>query len=151
MSQSLAQIYVHIVFSTKHRTPWLSDAIFRGRVHAYLATACQTLGSPALEVGGVADHVHLLMRLGKTSSISDLLRDLKRDSTNWIHVEGAGLSDFHWQNGYGAFSLSPSHVEAVREYIRNQEEHHRKISFQDEFRRLCAKYGAPLDERYAWD
>ena len=151
MPQSLAQIYVHIVFSTKNRQPFLTDVAFRGRIYAYLAGTIANLDSPSLLVGGVADHVHLLCRLSKTHSLSDLIRDLKRSSTNWIKQENAGLSDFHWQAGYGAFSVSPSHVEPLLKYIAEQEEHHRKESFQDEFRRLCKKYGVALDERYVWD
>jgi len=151
MSQSLVQIYGHIVFSTKNRHPFLADAAFRGRVHAYLAGILAYIDSPSLLVGGVADHVHLLCRLSKTHCLSDLIRDLKRNSTNWIQQENPDLADFHWQSGYGAFSVSPSHVEPLTKYIANQEEHHRKESFQDEFRRLCKKYGVALDERYVWD
>jgi putative transposase len=151
MSQSLVQIYVHVVFSTKNRQPFLTDADFRVRVHAYLAGTMTNLDSPTVIVGGVADHVHLLCRLSKLHCITDLVRDLKRGSSNWIKQENAALGDFHWQAGYGAFSVSPSHVDALKKYIAEQEEHHRKESFQDEYCRLCAKYGAALDERYVWD
>ena len=151
MSQSLVQIYVHIVFSTKNRQPFLPDSIFRNRVHAYLAEICKKLESPAIIVGGVADHVHCLCRLSKTSDVSSLIRDLKRDSTNWIKLENPRLHDFHWQNGYGAFSVSPGHVEPLKEYIANQEEHHKTESFQNEFRRVCGKYGVEIDEKYVWD
>ena len=151
MPQSLVQIYVHLVFSTKHRHPFLTDKIFRSRLHAYLAGICKNLGSPSLQTGGVEDHVHILLRLSKTNDIADLVRDLKRDSTKWIHDENPNLADFYWQEGYGAFSVSPSHVPLLTNYIANQEEHHRKESFQDEFRRLCRKYNVSLDERYVWD
>jgi len=151
MAQSLAQIYLHIIFSTKNRQPFLTDPIFRGRVHAYMAAICNNAGSPALLVGGHTDHVHILCRLGKTQCIANLIRDVKRDSTNWVKVERPALFEFHWQNGYGAFSISPGHVEQLKIYIANQEEHHKKESFQDELRRICKKYGAELDERYAWD
>ena len=104
-----------------------------------------------LIVGGVEDHVHVLCRLGKTIDVADLIRDLKRDSSKWIKSEQPRLAEFHWQQGYGAFSISPSHVDALKEYIINQEEHHRHESFQDEFRRLCKKYGLEIDERYVWD
>jgi putative transposase len=151
MSQSLAQIYLHLVFSTKHRTPHLQDPALRQGMHAYLAGICNNLDSPALIVGGVADHVHLLCRLSKTLALADFLRELKRDSSKWIKDEAPALADFHWQNGYGAFSLSPSHVEPLRAYIARQEEHHQRETFQDEFRRLLRKYGIAYDERYVWD
>jgi REP element-mobilizing transposase RayT len=102
-------------------------------------------------VGGVEDHVHILCRFGKTIEVAALLRELKRDSSKWVKENNSRLSDFHWQAGYGAFSISPGHVEALRGYIRNQEEHHRRENFQDEFRRLCQKYGVEIDERYVWD
>jgi REP element-mobilizing transposase RayT len=104
-----------------------------------------------LIVGGVEDHIHILCRLGKTVNIADLIRDLKRDSSKWVKSEQPRLSKFHWQQGYGAFSISPSHVGDLKEYIADQEEHHRHKTFQDEFRRLCPKYGLEIDERYIWD
>ena len=151
MPQSLVQIYVHIVYSTKNRQPFLTDATFRNRVHAYMSGICKNLDSPSLMTGGVADHVHLLCRLSKTGAISDLIRTLKKDTTNWIKVERPTLHEFHWQNGYGAFSVSPGHLDKLKTYIANQEEHHKKVTFQDEFRRLCRIYGVPIDERYVWD
>jgi putative transposase len=147
MPQSLAQIYLHIVFSTKDRRPFFRDKSFRDRLHAYLAGICDNQDSPSIRVGGVEDHVHILCRLSKTLDVAALVREIKRDSSKWIKDENPRLGDFHWQNGYGAFSISPSHVEAVKEYILNQEDHHRRESFQDEFRRLCAKYHLPIDER----
>ena len=151
MSQSLTQIYLHIVFSTKDRKPFLTDKEFRGRTHAYLTGICGNVGCPSLIVGGVEDHVHILCRFGKTIEVATLIRELKRDSSKWVKVEQPHLADFHWQSGYGAFSISPSHVEGLTHYIRNQEAHHRQESFQGEFRRLCQKYGVEIDERYVWD
>ena len=151
MGQSLVEIYVHIVFSTKHRRPFLTDSEFRAKTHAYLAGILRNSDCPALVVGGVEDHVHLLCRLGKQITISDLLRELKRDSSKWVKTKSPQLAEFYWQSGYGAFSVSPSHVEILRDYIANQEEHHRTESFQDEFRRLLTKYGIEWDERYVWD
>jgi REP element-mobilizing transposase RayT len=150
MSQSLTQIYLHIVFSTKDRMPFLADSGFRDRVHAYLAGICKNLECPALIVGGVDDHAHTLCRFGKTIAVATLIQELKRDSSKWIKSEESRLGDFHWQAGYGAFSISPSHVDGLRAYIQNQDEHHRRESFQDEFRRLCKKYGTEIDERYVW-
>ncbi|MEM9481914.1 MAG: IS200/IS605 family transposase [Verrucomicrobiota bacterium] len=150
MPQSLAQIYVHIVFSTKGRKPFLQDKAFRERLHAYLAGACKGQECPSIQVGGIEDHVHLLTRLGKTVDISTLIRELKRESSKWVKTE-SDLDNFQWQSGYGAFSISPSHVEAAIEYIKKQEEHHQKEKFQDEFRRLCKKYNVEIDERYVWE
>jgi putative transposase len=151
MSQSLVQIYVHIVFSTKNRQPFLKDRAFRERTHAYLKGICENQGSLSLKIGGTEDHVHILCRLSKTLDVSTLIRELKRDSSKWIKDENPELVDFYWQQGYGAFSVSPSHVDALMKYIANQEEHHRRETFQDEFRRLCKKYGVEIDERYVWD
>lgn len=150
MPQSLAQVYLHIVFSTKDRYPWLKDTI-RSDVHAYLAATLNNMNCPCLIVGGVEDHIHLLCRFGRTTTIADLVRDIKKASSSLLHDRGADWKGFHWQNGYGAFSISPSHVEALTAYIRNQEEHHRKESFQDEYRRLLTEYGLEYDERYVWD
>jgi REP element-mobilizing transposase RayT len=151
MPQSLVQIYLHLVFSTKHRQPFLKDTKFRERVHAYLVGICRNLDCPSLRIGGVDDHVHILCRFGKGVELKDLMRDLKRDSSSWVKTQDPSLSEFDWQAGYGAFSVSPSHVSALVRYIDNQEEHHQQESFQDEFRRLCKKYGVEIDERYVWD
>ena len=151
MSQSLVQLYTHLVFSTKHRGPYLKDSALRDKLHAYLAGACKNLQSPSLVIGGVEDHVHILCRLSKTISVSKLIRELKRESSKWVKSESSRLAVFQWQNGYGAFSISPSHVEDLERYIANQPEHHKAETFQDEFRRLCRKYGIEIDERYVWD
>jgi REP element-mobilizing transposase RayT len=113
--------------------------------------ACNNLECPVLQVGGVADHVHILCRLGKTIAIPELLAGLKRESSKWAKQRDKSLGAFYWQDGYGAFSVSPSHVEPLIAYIKNQVEHHHHESFQDEFRRRCKKYRVELDEKYAWD
>ena len=151
MPQSLVQIYVHVVFSTKNRQPFLKENDFQDRTHRYLAGICRNLQCPTLMVGGVENHVHILCRLGQTINVADLIRDIKRDSSKWIKSERGDLADFQWQQGYCAFSVSPSHVEALKDYITHQEEQHRRETFQDEFRRLCKKYGLEVDERYVWD
>jgi REP-associated tyrosine transposase len=151
MPQSLVQLYVHVVFSTKNRAPFVKDPDFRERTRTYLQGICSNQDSPSLRVGGTEDHVHILFRLSKTLDVAALIRELKRDSSKWIKENSPQLADFHWQKGYGAFSASPSHVPALIEYITNQEDHHRRESFQDEFRRLCKKYGVEIDERYVWD
>lgn len=151
MSQSKAQIYVHIIFSTKHRVPFLKDKEFRQRVHAYLAGVCKNQDSPSIIVGGVEDHIHILCRLSKNIAPKDLLRELKSESSSWIKVENPALSDFYWQGGYAIFSISPGHVEGLKAYIADQDNHHRQESFQDEVRRLFQKNGLEIDERYIWD
>jgi REP element-mobilizing transposase RayT len=116
-----------------------------------LAGACRNLETPSLKVGGVEDHIHILCRMAKVISISDLIKELKRESSKWVKQQKSVLRRFYWQSGYGAFSVSPSHVDGLIEYINNQKEHHKHESFQDEFRRLCKKYGVTIDERYVWN
>ncbi|MFN0056294.1 MAG: transposase [Planctomycetales bacterium] len=151
MPQSLAQIYLHIVFSTKGRHPWLEDREKRLDLYKYLAGTCQNQECPSLTIGGVEDHVHILCRFGRTTSVADLLKELKRTSSIWVKENIVGCDQFHWQSGYGAFSISPSHILPLQHYIENQEEHHRRESYQDEFRRLLRKYEIEWDERYVWD
>jgi REP element-mobilizing transposase RayT len=151
MPQSLAQVYLHLIFSTKDRRPFLQNSEIRNEMQHYLGGICNGLDCPILRVGGVADHVHLLCRLGRSITIADLIKELKRESSKWIKTKSPSLAEFHWQNGYGAFSISPGHVEQLIAYIVNQEEHHQRESFQDEYLRLLAKYGLEWDERYVWD
>jgi REP element-mobilizing transposase RayT len=151
VSQSLAQVYLHLLFSTKERRPYLQDAAVRTALHHYLGATCRNLESPSLGVVGVADHVHVLCRLSRTQTIAVLVRELKRESSKWLKTKGAGLGSFQWQEGYGAFSIGASQVEAVRRCIARQEEHHRRRSFQDEFRAFLQKYGVEYDVRYVWD
>lgn len=151
MPQSLAQVYIHLVFSTKDRRPFLRDETFRNDVHAYLGGICGEQKSPALMVGGAEDHVHILVSMGREISISELVRELKRASTMWIQNEKPDHADFLWQSGYGAFSVSPAHREKVTEYIRNQMEHHKEQDFQTEYRRILAKYGVEFKEQYVWE
>jgi REP element-mobilizing transposase RayT len=151
MAQSLAQIYLHVIFSTKQRRPLLQRMALRLELHQYLGGVCRALDSPSILVGGVADHVHILCQLSRTHSVAEVVREMKRESSKWLKTKDAELHDFHWQDGYGAFSVSPSHVKAVRTYIANQEEHHKKVSFQDELRQILKKYNVEYDERYVWD
>lgn len=152
MAQSLANVYLHIVYSTKDRVPFLKDKKLREETHAYLSGACKNLDSPSLQVGGSVDHVHILCTLSRKYTISDLIRELKRESSKWVKTKGSPfLTDFHWQSGYGVFSVSPSHLGALRKYIANQNEHHVKETFQDEFRRLLQKYNIDYNEKYVWD
>jgi REP element-mobilizing transposase RayT len=149
MPQSLSQIYVHLVFSTKDRAT-LIPANIQPRLHAYLAGTLSGIGCPTVQVGGMPDHVHILFRLSRTVTISNVVKDAKVESSKWMKNEG-GVSGFAWQVGYGAFSVSASNVDAVTRYILNQAEHHRVRSFQDEFRRLLELYQVEYDEAYVWD
>jgi REP element-mobilizing transposase RayT len=153
MPQSLAQIYLHLVWSTKNRHPFLQDQQVREDLWGYMQGICENLDCPSLRIGGLADHVHILCRFGRSISVADLVRDVKRDSTTWLKEQFPLLSEFHWQAGYGAFSISPGHVPGLKDYIANQEQRHRenRETYQDEFRRLCRKYGVAIDERYVWD
>ena len=151
MPQSLARIVLHVVFSTKHRTPFLADASLRLRLHAYMAGVLQNSGCEPIFINGVEDHVHVLCNLSRTVTVAKMVEELKTGSSKWMKQQGPACSDFHWQGGYSAFSVSQSNVEAVRGYIAGQEEHHRKMSFQDELRTLCQKHGIQIDEKYVWD
>lgn len=151
MPQSLAKVLVHIVFSTKHRYPFLADRNIRNEMHAYLGGTCKQLDCPVLIVGGVADHIHILCCLSRNYSISKVVGEMKRSSSKWIKTKGAALGKFSWQNGYGAFSVSQSQVDSVRKYIASQEEHHKKKTFQEEYRDFLKKYEIEYEERYVWD
>jgi putative transposase len=151
MPQSLSKILVHTVFSTKARLPYLRNASLRQELHRYLGGVLNNLKCPPLIIGGVEDHVHILSQLGRTIEPSELVKEVKRVSSIWIKSQTAGDGDFAWQAGYGMFSIGYSQIEAVREYIESQEEHHRRHSFQDEFRSLLERYQIEYDERYVWD
>lgn len=151
MPQSLSKLLVHIVFSTKYREPFLHDRVIRERVHAYLAGVCNANGSHALIVGGVADHVHILCDLSRTKTVAELVGEVKRSSSKWIKALSKDLTQFAWQNGYGAFSVGRSGERVVMNYIRNQETHHAARSFKEEFRGVLEKYRVDHDERYVWD
>ncbi|MEI7731288.1 MAG: IS200/IS605 family transposase [Verrucomicrobiota bacterium] len=151
MPQSLSAVYIHLVFSTKDHRPQLRDQEFRTNLHAYLGGIAKQLECAPIIVGGVEDHVHLLLRLGRTISQADLVKELKRVSHQWVKDMGGEYKDFAWQKGYGVFSVSQSNLETVTEYIERQEEHHRKLSFQDELRRLLTKHKLEWDEKHLWD
>ena len=152
MSQSLAKVLVHIVYSTKGRRPWLKDEAIRRQLFSYKATILrENVDSPALIIGGVEDHIHALCLLSRKFAIKDVIEEAKTETTKWLKKQGQQYRDFHWQSGYGIFSVSESNSEEVKRYIANQVEHHRKMSFQDEFRQLCQRHGIEIDERYVWD
>jgi putative transposase len=149
MSQSLALVLVHIIFSTKNRSPFLQSTEVRSQAHAYLTGTLRALDCAPLQVGGVADHVHILCGLSRKISLADLVKNLKTSSSKIL--KGKGQDGFSWQSGYGAFSVSQSSRESVFSYIAEQEIHHRRMNFQDEFRALLNKHGIHFDERYVWD
>jgi REP element-mobilizing transposase RayT len=150
MPQTLAQIYVHLIFSTKNRERLLADPI-RSDLHAYLGGILRDLGSPALEINTEPDHAHVLFSLSRTQTLSDVVGHLKHGSSTWLKSRDPSLAHFHWQNGYGAFSVSPSALADTRAYILNQKKHHQMTTFQDEFRTFLKRYEIPFDERYVWD
>ena len=143
-------MWTHLIFSTKDRYPFLSKPEIREEAHSYIAGILRKHDCPTLLVGGVADHVHSLFALSKNHSIAEIVYEVKRGSSKWIKTQGSEFGKFHWQNGYGAFSISQSHVEVVRLYIAAQERHHRKVTFQDEFREFLRRYEVEYDERYVW-
>ena len=151
MPQSLAKIFVHTVFSTKERRPFLRERRLREEMHCYLGGIINRLGCQSIIVGGVEDHVHVLSSLSRTAQVAEVVKELKRGSSLWVKQRKPDLSDFAWQNGYGIFSVSYSQLERVRAYIFDQEQHHRTQSFQDEFRSLLRRYQIAYDERYVWD
>ena len=150
MPQSLSKVIIHIIFSTKDREPWL-DRDVRPRMHAYIATICRDLNGDALRVGGVADHLHIVTTLPRTLSLAAMVETLKKTSSKWIKGLDSKYRRFYWQRGYGAFSVSPSQLNALLEYVESQEEHHRTRTFQEEYREFLRKYGVEFDERYMWD
>ena len=151
MAQSLACLWTHLIFSTKDRFPFLTDKVLRREMHAYLADMLRTHGCETLVVGGVEDHAHSLFALSRTHAIASVVKEVKRTSSGWIKDASRKLSKFHWQAGYAAFSVSQSNLVDVIRYIENQEEHHRRVTFQDEYRAFLNAYHVEFDERYVWD
>lgn len=150
MSQSLAKVYLHAIFSTKNRESILADE-WRDELFYVLGGTAKNLECQSLIVGGVADHVHMLFQLGRTITIADAVGKIKSTTSAWVNQTRGLRRPFQWQGGYAAFSVSQSNVEAVREYIRRQPERHAKQSFQDELREWLRRYEIEWDERYVWD
>lgn len=151
MPQSLSAVYIHLVFSTKERQPLLSEKSVRDELHAYLSGISKTLDCPPIEVGGVEDHVHVLARFGRTITQAEWVKELKRVSSIWLKTKGTAYLDFEWQKGYADFSVSQSNLAIVQQYIRNQDEHHRKMNFQEELRALLRKHHLEWNESYLWE
>jgi REP element-mobilizing transposase RayT len=146
MSSTYISLHYHIVFSTKHRQP-LIDASWRERLHEYLGGTVNGLKGFTQGVGGTNDHVHLLVGLRSTHCLADFMRDLKKSSSVWVHDE-IGLANFAWQEGYGAFTVSPPSRDGVKRYIANQEEHHRKLTFREELVSLLEQAGVEYDPKW---
>jgi len=150
MPQSLSKVILHIIFSTKDREAWLNHDV-RPRMHAYVATVCRDLTAEALRVGGVADHLHIVTTLPRTVSQAEMIEAVKTTASKWIKGLDPKYKQFYWQRGYGAFSVSPSQLNDVIEYVSHQEEHHRSRTFQEEYRDFLSKHDIQFDERYVWD
>jgi putative transposase len=150
MAQSLSKVYVHIAFSTKNRQSLIIDGI-KTSLFEYIGGICKGMECYPIIVGGSSDHIHVLCLLSRKVTQMKLLEEIKKQSSKWIKTKGSEFSDFYWQNGYGIFSVNPSEIDVVVKYISNQEEHHKKTTFQDEFRAFLKKYNMDFDERYLWD
>ena len=149
MPQSLANILVHLVFSTQHRQPVLTVAV-QDALGAFVGGILANHDCRPLSIGIQPDHAHLLFALSRTLALADAVKAIKTQSSEWLRAQH-GLTDFHWQHGYGAFSVSVSSISSVHSYIEKQSEHHRKLTFQDELRRFLSKHQVTYDERYLWD
>jgi putative transposase len=150
MSSTHTNLLFHIVYSTKYRRETITPNI-QERVHEYIGGIIREEKGTLIEIGGMPDHVHILAKLSPTIAISDVLRIIKTNSSKWINDTFQAVPPFAWQRGFGAFSVSASNVEQVRHYIQTQEEHHMKLSFQDEYRQLLIKHGIEFDERYLFE
>jgi len=143
-------MYAHLIFSTKNRQRFLDEQI-ESRVHGYLAETIRNFDSPWVVVGGVADHVHLLFDIGKKHAPVEFVEQLKRESSKFVKTLGKEYERFYWQRGYGMFSVSPRDLDEAERYVRNQHEHHRTRTFQEEYRAILDQYGIAYDEGYVWD
>lgn len=150
MPKSFLQMYGHLIFSTKNRERWLDDHI-RGRVHAYIASVFRNLNCPYVHVGGPTDHIHVLFDIGKTNLPVKIICEVKKETSKFIKTIDGEYNNFYWQSGYGLFSVSPANIEKVINYIDIQMEHHKTISFKDEFLVYLKKYNLDYDEKYIWD
>jgi REP element-mobilizing transposase RayT len=150
MSQSLARNLIHLIFSTKRRERFITQEV-RRHLHAHMAGVLQDLDCPAVAIGSVPDHVHILFSLDKDRALSAVVMEVKRSSSKWIKSQGEEFRQFRWQSGYGGFSISKSAVASVRSYIANQAKHHRRMTFQEEFREFLRRYEIEFEERYVWD
>ena len=149
MANTLFEFYMHLVFSTKNRGNLIHPEI-EAELHRYMAGIVRNLDSRCLAINGTENHVHLLVSIGKSVAVSDLVRETKKGSTSWVKRRGVVRGNFHWQDGYGAFSVGRSDLDAVKRYIANQKEHHRRVTYEEEFVSLLRENGIDYDERYLW-
>jgi len=150
MGQSLAQNYIHIVFSTKYREALIKSP-YEQELHAYIGGICNDLECQVLIVGGYTDHIHILCKLSKKIALMTLVQKVKANSSKWMKTKHASLENFFWQDGYGAFSVNPHEVDIVVQYIKNQHEHHKKKGFKEEYIAFLEKYNIEYTEAYVWD
>ncbi len=150
MPQSLVKNYIHLIYSTKNREPFIQER-FRNELYNYIGGICNKLECYPVKIGGIADHMHILCLLSKKMTLIKLIEEIKSHSSKWFKTKDDSLQNFYGQLGYGAFSVNPSELDVVTKYIENQIEHHAKISFQDEYRLFLKKYNIEYDERYVWD
>ena len=150
MPQSLSQIYIHIIFSTKYREPTIDDEI-SNELHAYIGGTCKAMDCEPIKVGGYYDHIHIICKFSKKIALMKLLEEVKKNSSKWMKTKDEQYAHFYWQDGYAAFSVNPAEVDIVVDYIARQKEHHSKKSFQEECRLFFKKYKIDYDERYVWD
>jgi len=150
MSQSFSQLFTHIIFSTKNRVGWLDDEITTD-LYPYINKILQNQNSPLIQIGGIENHIHILCSLAKNLSVSKLVEEIKTSSSKLVKTKSPNYKDFYWQHGYGAFSISPGHKNIVDNYIANQKQHHKKISYEDELCKLLQKYNVSFDKKYVLD
>lgn len=150
MAQSFSSVYIHLVFSTKNRIPCL-DPELCSRLWSYLGGTCRSMGCNPVQVGGTSDHVHILCVLARDTAIQNFVAKIKAESSKWVKCQKPLTADFHWQTGYGVFSVNPKERQAVVQYIADQKEHHRNRTFQEEFVMFLKKYDIAYDEKYLWD
>lgn len=147
MTHSYRLHYFHLVWSTKHRQPYLSSDI-QSRLYPYLGAITRNHSGKLLEIGGMPDHIHILIELSLLDKFSHFIRDLKASSSQWIHKNFPNLYDFAWQEGYGSFSVSFSNLQSVKKYIQNQEQHHATMTYDDEYLKFLKRHRIEYDERF---
>jgi len=150
MGQSLVQNYIHIVFSTKNRLP-LIQSPYKTKLHEYIGGTCKKLGCHVVIVGGHSDHIHILLMLSKKITLMSMVQKVKAATSKWMKTQAESLKEFTWQDGYGAFSISSNEVETICNYIKNQRQHHSRITFKEEYSDLLSKYCVNYNEKYVWD
>ncbi|MDR0941700.1 MAG: IS200/IS605 family transposase [Bacteroidales bacterium] len=147
MANTFTQIHIHTVFAVQNRLS-LINAAWQNQLYMYITTIIQKHGHKVLAIGGMPDHVHILFGFRPTQALSNLMQEVKRDSSEWINKEKFTMGKFSWQEGYGAFSYSKSHISQVANYIETQAEHHKKRSFIEEYRKILQDFDIPYDEQY---